>query len=285
MFSFNRPYENDKTFFFTATGTTTDYQPWTKPTGIQFVHIIAAGAGGSGGNGATGVAGTARGGGGGGGGGSVVSAIFNSSFLPDTLWIRPGPSGAVAAAGNPTYVTLYPSVAFVIINALGGAAGGNASGTTAGAAGAATTAALSTTFPLGLHGIYSSINGPVGYIGGSGAATTGASAVVGSTSIVCGGAGGGGITTGNVGGAGGNVNPFTVTDVNLPNNSYTDGNLIFKPLVSVGGAGGQGGGSGTLSPIAGGRGGLGSGGGGGGGGTLGGSGGLGGPGFVIITCW
>lgn len=284
MFSYQFPYENDKTFFFTTAGASTDFRPWTKPQGMQFVYILAIGGGGGGGNGATGATATARGGGGGGGGACIATGIWPAFLLPDTLYVNVGLGGTSAIPGSASLVSLYPSTLYPIIRANGGAAGGNASGTTAGAAATAQTSASVTAMALGNHGMLFFNAGTVGYIGGSGTSTTGTNAVVLGSSITCGGAGGGGITTANAAGNGGTVVAANVTDVNLPTiTANGDGTTLFKPVfISLGGAGAPGL---NAAAAAGGKGGLGCGGGGGGGGTTGGAGGAGGNGIVIISCW
>jgi hypothetical protein len=148
---------------------------WTKPSGCNFVYIIAVGAGGGGGGGYYGNLGS---GGFGGGGGAVSTLLIPSLFLPDTLFVKNGVGGAggnggaVSLAngtngtnGGATIVSAYrvSSTSEYYLNSGGGVGGwrGTRSGSTPQIA-LGGTASLS---PLGTIGKLNLFTGPSGITG------------------------------------------------------------------------------------------------------------------------
>lgn len=239
---------------------------WVKPRGASMVRIMLIGAGGGG------ASGTSTVGGGGGGSGAVTSWIGPAMFVPDVLNIGVGAGGAIGSTGNPSQVYYKVGNFYLLLSATGGS---GASSQTQGNGGAAMTANQFTA-----SGIFTSIAGQNGAVGGS---TGGGSSVSASaTTFLSGGAGG----AGGAASTGGRVTP-NYGYVRLENTpaggtvAGADGYFITQPiLVGCGGAGGT---TSTTVGTAGGRGGLGCGG--GGSGEDGASGGRGGDGAVFIWAW
>lgn len=301
MFSFNLALPNENSFIFNTPGIT----PFVKPYGIKFVHIICIGGGGAGGAGATVI--NSAGGGGGGGAAGITTGLFPADFLPDILYIDVGAGGeggtGTGGTGESSIVFLLNQVSTttkgILLSAPGGTGGGTTSTSTRGAAGALVSAATITAMPAASIGVFTSMDGPAGALGGDeiSGAGIGLSIIALASSIVCGGAGGGGLGFSGFRFSGGSVAATTnaTGNINLPTISggtsstpaqAQNGTFIFAPhFVSLGGAGGAGD---TTISKPGGIGGMGSGGGGGGAGRPGfgaGNGGNGGNGIVIISCW
>ena len=281
-------------------------QTWQKPHNAKFVHFFVMGSGSGGGGGASGGSGTARRGGGSGASGGHVIALFNTSQVPDTLFIEVGTGGAggnggtsptAGAAGSLSYVMIYPDTGFTATNVLlqsgNAAATGAAAGSTTGAAGVAGTVWNGTgsiLWQMSLSISYAGINGVLGQTtapptnttisgittgGGAGAGTNGATpqnggSIIGNGNVptISGG------TTVAVDGSGGYMS-------SVPNSVGT----TYQQMIFTGGAGGASSNLGSGGIGADGT--FGSGGGGGGAGitSSGGRGGRGGDGLVIITTW
>lgn len=270
---------------FTASGT------WTKPSGVNFVKVVAIGAGGGGGNG------NASGGGTGGGGGSIVEKIFRASDLSSTETVTvSAATSAGSVGGNASFGT------FVVAYGGGGGATGNISSTSggsgAGTAAAGTTGSTSTTTG-GAPASAASTAGIAGQGGGCNTNTAG-------TSAEFGGAAGGGLTGGNSAGKNGGSSIFGGSGGGSGGgnsaNSGGTGGLYGSYSTGGGGAGGGSGVAGTAgtsrsgfgcgdggggggSNAAGGNGGVPGGGGGGGGGGSSTSGGTGGRAEVRVFSW
>lgn len=237
---------------------------WVKPRGASMVRFMLIGPGGKGGNG------NSTQGGGGGASGTVTSWIGPAMFVPDILNIFCGQSGS----GEATYLEYRSSNG---INILLDAANGGNGGTSAGGS----SGGVMSPNQFTACGIFTSIAGQAGAIGGSTGA--GANVAASSTTFLSGGAGGSGSNTGT----GGSVAPnygYTALSTTAAGGTTAakDGYFITQPiLVGCGGAGGS---TSTTVGTAGGRGGLGCGGGGGGEDALTG-GALGGDGAVFIWAW
>lgn len=277
-------------------------QTWTKPKRCSMGFIFALGSGGGGGGAHSAAAGNNRGGGGGGGSGAVATWMGPLFLLPDTLRVCVSPGGVGGAATVDGGVGWQTKVLTMDDTVQGnfligtGTAGGGLKGTavaagTGGTAGAVLSIANG---PLAGLGIFQSIAGQAGAIGGSPSGGVGGSITIPTTGIPC---------TGGAGGAGGTDNviapsfaggAFNATAGHWASNGRpvaaaagsnpgSKGTVFWKPFFSFGGCGGSS--SDTAVGGAGGFGGYGSGGGGGGAGTTGGRGGDGGPGIVIIASW
>lgn len=305
-----------KVFYATATGTTTSWQVWTKPTNISVIYMYVIGSGGSGGGGRTG-GNNSGGGGGGGGSSSITVAVYPASLIPDTLYVSVGAGRAGSGAGTGgltgalSYVSIQPNTTAINIlaqsgnAAAGGGGGGTNTGSGAGAAGTAGTAWTFTNNPLALMGLVTTLVGQAGAAGGTNVSTDGGSITP--TQPVTGGAGGGGVTSGGanprnggdiVGSGflptinGGVLNGATAAlkagDSGFMGIKPTTESYLNLPMMYTGGAGGGSTGTATLTVGGtGGNGSYGSGGGGGGAsyGSTGGTGGRGGDGLVLISCW
>jgi hypothetical protein len=277
MLDFSHIPVNNRTKFdvFYGMGGTAAAQwvTWTKPRGISSLYIMCIGGGGGGSNGAVG--GASQSGGIGGGSGGVTTALYNSSLLPDTLYISPAyVSDVGATAGGNTYVSVYPSTAnnaYLVCWARGATAGGTGA-----------SAVTGNSMPLASYGFFSALAGQTGGTGGAGAAGT---SITWGVNIVSGGAGGGGKTNAS-GFAGGNITgagPMPTITGGAATASGLRGLNFTIPFMFSGGSGG-GGTTGAGAGTTGGDGGIGSGGGGGGGAGSGTAqtGGRGGPGLVAI---
>lgn len=303
MFGFNQ-FDSDKnTFLFYYQGSTVP-QPFIKPPGINFVHILAVGGGGGGGAGGSWISSTLRYGGGGGGGSSVTVGLFPANLLPDTLYVRVGQggiggtTGQVAtpgtgdsgAPGGATAVylvnqgSLLISTGGILLIAYGGDGGpGGRITAPGGLMASAIVAATAEAMPAIGIGTFKATAGTEGAEAGSNTPAgstsplTPNSSVFGSNdvSFVSGGAGGGRISSGNVVGSGGSCGANISGILNTPvisggssTNNGEDGVLLFKPyFISLGGGGGGSGSSTVGTAGNGGIGGIGSGGGGGGAGV------------------
>jgi len=291
---FNIPNSQDNTSIFYANGSA--WQTWRKPRICNYVFMMAIGGGAGGGAGFNGTANMSIGG----PAGAITRALFNSSNLPDILYIQVGLGGRggipnnSGAAGNRSFISLSSStIATNVIMASGtaGAVGGPAG---AGASVLGETAFTSTVGNfITLSTFISTIGNPTPlYV----------SSIIDITpltsQITCPGAGGGGvsatipsITVFN----GSSINATSLSPRISGGTSFTgstaatngaDGYTSWKPFFSTGGAGGGCSYSGTSGN--GGKGGIGSGGGAGGcsnttaGGVVG-NGGDGGDGLVIIV--
>lgn len=276
---------------------TNGFQPWIKPPGISFVHIICIGAGAGGSSAFPYSASSGARGGSGGGAGSMNSVFLPAYLVPDTLYINVGIGGAggaasnvagtanVAQAGTSTYVGFYPAqsaaVSFCMANP--GGAGSLPVGSAGAIGGNGGATATSTFFPISQVGLRNYIGGQAGGTGGQ----TGAANNITATYRITGGGGGSGNSVGGVVGSGAIINmagEYALQAIS-PSPAGQNGAKI-QDLIKFLSAGGTGASSSTtISGSDGGWGGFGSGGGGGSVGPgLGGAGGNGGDGFVIITC-
>ena len=84
---FNLPDNAINTQVFYTKGSGTDFQIWTKPLNVKFVHILCIGSGGGGGGGQASSSGTARRGGAGGGSAGYSFGFFSASQIPDNLFL------------------------------------------------------------------------------------------------------------------------------------------------------------------------------------------------------
>lgn len=300
----------DTQVFYPNVGTN-DWYAWQKPHNCKFVHIMCLGSGGGGGGAQGGATATARRGGGGGGSAAVVNALYQASFLPDTLYLQVSEGGAggnggasvtAGSAGGLSYVSIQPNTTAqnIILQNGSAAAGGGGAGTVAGAAGTAGTIWTLAAGNILLGGLVVPVVGKIGGLGQttpvpnditiSGLTTGGAPGAgmnggtsqqggditgIGSIVTIAGGLAGGSATNTTPGGVGGSYMTLIPSNTN-----YVRQNLFFS--------GGSGGGSSDGGAGgAGGAGAYGSGGGGGGAGitSSGGAGGRGGDGLIIITCF
>ena len=284
-----------------------NWQIWEKPRGCMFVYIcvFGAGAGGGGGNSGTN---TNRYGAGGGSAGCSLYGLFPSSFLPDTLYVRPaagGSGGNPAGNGSPggiSYVSVRPDA--TAINVICAARSGSGGGPANGIAGNMGQGPISETLGANL-GVMNFLNrdaltptsqytyqitGAAGGLPGFATASN-----ITTRHILTGGAGGGGSNSANQNESGGIVQRETWTpffnlvggidggEINAPqglNPILIENNVRAMILQAAGGGGGAGNGTGVGGN--GGNGGLSCGGGGGGAGVTGGRGGNGGNGFIMI---
>ena len=277
------------------------------PNGVSMLYALLIGPGGAGGNGFTGAAGTARGGGGGGGSGAITRILIPAKILPPTIYVLPGQGGTnFAGTAVSSRITLLPAtggssaVEDNIASASGGGNGGNGSGTGGGAAGTGGAAMAANGTMLGNFGLWVSVAGQNGIVGGAQTGAAGGAQTWGTGGIpISGGAAGGGVGTANTDFAGGALTgqnaSFATRFPGMPNiaagvAAAGNGNngMSFHygrgPIRACGGSGGgTAGAAGTGGR--GGDGGFGSGGGGGGGGVTGGGGGNGGPGWIGIWMW
>jgi hypothetical protein len=266
--------QQDVRIFYAISGSNS-WQTWQKPRKCNYVWIMCIGGGAGGAGGGT----TNNQGSAGGQGGAITRALFNSSFLSDTLYIQVGVGGAgglnTSTSGNGTrsIVALQPAVVTQNIVVISGTAA--ASFTTP------ETAATQATMTFATLGNFISTAGL--FLGNLDITPLTSTITTQGTS--------GGLkdsTTNSVtppkNMLATSISPFisggissTITDGTRGNDGYTS----WKPFFSTGGTGG---GSSTVGVGgAGGNGGIGSGGGGGGTGqTVGGVGGRGGDGLVVI---
>lgn len=296
MIDYQNLPDNAKVDWFLQPTATTEVHTWTKPSGCNFVYIVAAGGGGYGGNGFSGAAGTARGGGGGGGAGGLNTLLVPAFLIPDTLFIRVG-RGAVRATSSSSQQTIISAyrisstTEYYLLGA-GAGNGGSGTGTTIGTGGSGGSYAI-TNNTLGTIGKLQGITSISGFTAGAIAGAAGNNSNFGFT--LSAGAGGASTTSGDF--AGGNVTsqynqPSNITVVpggaavsgaTSGQNDGGSGFFIPKRFAFYAGAGG--GASNTGVGGNGGKGGPGCGGGGGGAGVTGGAGGDGGDGFALIISY
>lgn len=283
--------------FYSSSSATTQWQLWNKPMGCTFVYFMVIGGGGAGGSGA----GRTGGGGGGGGGASstITTGFFQSSLLPDILYIQVGIGGKTnGASGTLSYVSVLPNniaINVLLTSGLSVASGGGSSSSASGGAGGNVGSVFTSTILSNL-GVVETV---VGQAGGAGGSSVQASSLV-PQNIISGGAGGSGYSNIPTYFQGGSISSsgFVSTVIGGTSSVTTGGtgsngylslipttNLSNRiPFISTGGAGG---GSGGSRGGDGGNGSYGSGGGGGGAGAVtngSGNGGKGGDGIVIIVC-
>jgi hypothetical protein len=291
---FNIPNSQDNTSIFYANGSA--WQTWRKPRKCNYVFMMAIGGGAGGAGGLQNAAANMAVGG---PAGAITRALFNSSNLPDILYIQVGLGGRggipnnSGAAGNRSFISLSSStIATNVIMASGTA------GAVGGPSGAGSSVLGETAFNSAV-GNFITLSTFISTIGNPTPLYT--SSIIDITpltsQITCPGAGGGGVS---------NLSPRTVFDGSSINatsfsprisggTSFTgstaatngdNGYTSWKPFFSTGGAGGGCSYSGTSGN--GGKGGIGSGGGAGGvsytsAGGVAGNGGDGGDGLVIIV--
>ena len=249
------------------------WQTWRKPRKCNYVYIICIGGGASGSNGGTINLATGTPG----GPGAITRILYNSSQLPDILYIQVGLGGAESfATGNPgtrSVVSLLPAVVSQNIVSI--------SGNVAASTGLPETAATQATMIFASLGNFLSTQSTsflnadvtplsstlVTWGGAGGSKDTGTSTVTPARSILS-----------------SSISPLIsggISSTTTNGTNGSDGITSWNPFYSLGGAGG--GGSLVGFGGKGGNGGIGSGGGGGGAGQLGGgNGGKGGDGLVII---
>ena len=308
------PGYNIQQFYAEAGTTLLRWQTWKKPRGVNWVYMIGVGGGGSGATGR--VSATTSGGGGGGGSAAQTTVLIPAYLVPDILYIQAGfgAAGPTVAASNgnsgvPSYVCIEPStvvvpnMTFLLANNGGGGSNGGAAGGSGGAAGSASTIA---NMPLAGRGIWNSLVGQAGTLGGTVTPTAGTNLTPPTTGLmVTGGTGGGGCSA-TAGAAGGSITAITGTlgtdffPLPIPGGAaasgatpatFTPGFISKNYLMNFGGTGGGGCSGSNAAGIAGagGNGAPGCGGGGGGGpnsvATTVARGGNGGGGFVYIISW
>ena len=296
MLPFNNLPDNSKVDWFMQPTTGNELHTWNKPSGCNFIYMLAVGGGAFGGNGFSGAAGTARGGGGGGSCGQLCTLIVPAFLVPDSLYIKVGSGGirSTSTNGTSTVISAYRTVtgSEIYLTAGGGNNGGNGSGSAPGSGGTTTTPGI----PNSTLGTIGKWQGLITLGGSAAGAIAGAAGVVATFNyILSGGAGGGSTTSGDFAGgditsAYGQVSALTVVKggaavANATSGQNDGGNGYFIPkrFASYGGAGGGASNNGVGGN--GGKGGPGSGGGGGGAGITGGLGGDGGDGFAVIISY
>jgi hypothetical protein len=301
MFSLPNPKSGGPWIFNNPSNPNTQWdQFFDIPRWANLLQFLVIGAGSGGGGGSTQANSTQKGGGAGGQPGGAFKLTIPASILPSRLYISIGQGGAGGAAGatgqtggsgNPTFISLDQSAAFLdtliasTTTATGSTGGGPASGGSVGTLGAfALTGGFFSHY--GSEVIVASLAGANGPTSGNG------SSVAFSSGITCGGAAGGGCTTGNAAGNGGSITFATSTlfPTSLSGgtgvvgtgagNNGADGYALMRPMFFTGGAGG--GGTTNGQGGNGGNGGPGCGGGGGGAGNPAGSGGNGGNALIMI---
>jgi hypothetical protein len=271
---------------------------WTKPSGCNFVYMIAVGGGGGGGYGGIAATGASRTAGGGGASGCITTLIVPAHLISDSLFIRVGIGGRGATnvtitggAGTATVISAYSLTSgteeYLFAN------GGN--GGTVNSGGTTTTPAI-TNSTLATIGKWQGVASIAGVNGGSGGVPGNNNTL--NYYLTGGGSGAGAISSNLPGGsivsAYKQVSAVTVVqggaaiaDATQGQNDGQDGYFIPKRFISYGGGGG---GSSTNGVAGrGGNGGPGSGGGGQGTGavyingyTAGGNG---GDGFAVIISY
>jgi len=302
MIDYQNLPSNSKVDWFMQPTATNEVHTWTKPSGCNFVYMIAVGGGGGGGGGTSGTPGQPLVRGGNGGASGCLNTLLVPAFLiPDTLFIKIGIGGNggttfsdSGTAGQPTIISAYrvSSVTEYLLFANGGEFG------RVGANGAATTP-LITNNTLGTIGkwqgvasIAGTFNNIVNSLGTNGTNQTFNFFLSGGAGGATKGTTGNDFTGGNIVSAYGQVSSLTVVSggaavagATAGQNDGGNGFFIPKRFASYGGAGG--GASNTGVGGRGGKGGPGSGGGGGGAGvtSLGGNGGRGGDGFAVIISY
>ena len=279
-------FQNDRnvnTQTFTNAGS---WVTWVKPRGAKFVNIMCIGSGGGGGGGFITGSGNKYGGGSGGSGG-IVRAQFQTSILPDILYVYTGLGGAGGLGGNPStngvngeksYVCLIPdtgSSSNIVVTSgnLSARLGSGGTSTTGAGGNGETIATIANAIFLNL-GAFLAVAGQAGVA----STTTSGTNVTVSNIVSAGAAGAGGVL--GPGGAINGAGPIpTIPGGTTTSIQGKDGLILYKPILAfTGGSGGINGGKG-------GNGAYGCGGGGGGSNTAGSGndGGRGGDGLIIIT--
>jgi len=146
------------------------FQRWVRPSSHSMVYMIAISGGGGGGAGGTNAS-HARGGGGGACSG-ITRFLCPAIFLPDELFIQVGQGGAGGVnGGNGTggtisYITTSTTNVLpnIVISGTTNTPGGGQGGNNGSAGGTAPT--IATTQPINTFGIWFSIVGVVGRVGG-----------------------------------------------------------------------------------------------------------------------
>lgn len=290
---FNIPNSQDNTSIFYANGSA--WQTWRKPRKCNYVWMMAIGGGGGGAGGlVTSFNNIPLGG----GSGAITRAMFNSSNIPDILYIQVGLGGAGGTSntnggsGSRSFISLSSNTtATNVIMASGTAA---ATGGSAGA-GASVPGETAFTSAVGNFITLSTFISTLGVSTPSVVATTDITPLT--SQITCPGAGGSGLVALSPQSfiQSSSINATSYSPRISGGTSFTgstngtnggDGYTSWKPFFSTGGAGGGGTYSGTSGN--GGKGGIGSGGGAGGStssssGGVAGRGGDGGDGLVIIV--
>lgn len=285
MIDYQNLPDNTRVDWFMQPASGTEVSAWTKPSGCNFVYMIAVGPGGNGGNGASGAINAPRGGGGGGGTGAISILHVPAFLIPDTLFIRVGAGGSGAATIISAYRVLVQQEYLLLANS--GSNGGNGTGSGGGVGGAGGSGSGgSGASSLATVGVLKTFGGNTGG-GGSHLDVPGITISV--NGYLCAGSGGGGTTTISQVGGGSTGQYFQPSSIPIVRGGVAtgDGNGGFqfgsKRFAFFGGSGG-----GSTTGGTGGNGGKGApgcGGGGGGAGVTGGTGGRGGDGFVIIISY
>lgn len=281
------------------------YQTWRKPRKCNFVYILSIDAGGGGSSGTSTTLATSTVNNCGGASGGITRALINSSFVPDSLYVKVGKGGiggassSLGAGARNDGTVGESSGVFCLPNAssqgnqnqassfIGGSASASGGNNTSGVGGSAAST-LGNNFLIGLTNFISL--GGVDSVGG--AIVTQPTNIEALTSQIvtagCAGAPYNGIAT-IFNGAGINassISPLIAGGIGgtILGGNGADGYTSWKPFFSLGGAGG--GNATSISGVAGngGNGGIGCGGGAGGNANFGtsGKGGDGGDGLVII---
>jgi len=268
---FNIPNSQDNTSIFYADGSA--WQTWRKPRKCNYVWMMAIGGGGGGSSSFGGSVSTS------GGSGAVTRALFNSSYLPDILYIQVGLGGVGAIgsnsvvagnAGNRSWVSIGSTTTSTSVVMGSGSAAATAGGTG------------ESTFNSNVGSFVNLAN----FISTQGVTQPGTGDITPLTSQITspGGSQNGVTTASGTSILSTSISPLIqggASVVSGTGNKGADGYTSWKPFFSTGGAGGGGSQNGVGG--AGGDGGIGSGGGYGGAGTTsGGNGGKGGDGLVII---
>jgi hypothetical protein len=282
MIDYQNLPQNSKVDWFMQPTATDEVHTWTKPSGCNFVYMIAVGGGGAGGQGVGGAAGVTRSGGAGGASGTMTTLVVPAFLIPDTLFIKIGKGGAFGSNGGPTIISAYrvSSVTEYLLYADGGNRGISftiGSGVT----------------PVITNNTLATIGKWQGIAGRSGASANTSQTF---QFYLSGGAGGASIVNTDVAGASvisayGQVSSVTVVQggaavasATAGQNDAGSGYFIPKRFAFYGGGGGGGSNAGVGGR--GGNAGLGCGGGGGGAGTVtSGNGGSGGDGFAVIISY
>jgi hypothetical protein len=286
--------QQDIKIFYAVSGSNS-WQTWQKPRKCNYVWIMCIGGGGGGQSGLVGSGSASGGTSTGGGAGAVTRALFNASYLPDTLYMQVGTGGKGGASsttntpnsgqsGTRSFISLTPNTTST--NVIMG------SGAAAALGGVLNTTATGETAFTTTNGVFVTL---ANFISTAGNAGTNLSSNVSplTSQITCQGAGGaGGVTPTPTAFNGYSISATSISPLiqggigtlSLATNggNGSSGYTYWKPFFSLGGAGG--GNSDLGNGGNGGNGGIGSGGGGGGcsSANTAGVGGNGGDGLVVI---